>query len=170
MNDFDLCMSGLLSLEGMSFRFRPKTEEPFTIAVGVVASFKKLLPEERLRVLDSIGFSGWKKLLALSSLLAEAAINRNNPQYVEAAVGLHVIEGYRWDERENIRRLVLIAYAAKRIGIDISAVITSMLAIASAHAAKGLSDFLSRGEDVNRLAQYGIRSELNNGVFRFVPA
>ncbi len=109
------------------------------------------------------------KLLSLSGFLAEAAINKNDPQCVEVAVGLNVIEDFRNDYRENIRYLVLIAYAAKRIGIDMTAVISSMLGISSDRAEKGLSDFMSRSEDINNIILFGIRGEFTDGIFRFTP-
>lgn len=167
MDKFDICISGLYSLEEMSFRFRPKTEEPLDIAARVVFAFKDLAPTDRLRVLASVSPGGAMKLLSLSGFLAEAAINNNDPQYIEVALGLHVIEDFRTDYRENIRYLVLVAYAAKRVGIDMAVVISSMLAISSGRAAKGLSDFMSRNEDLNELTLFGIRGEFVDKLFRF---
>jgi hypothetical protein len=154
----------------MSFRFRPKTEKPFNVAASVVAAFKELSPADRSRVLNSVSLGCGRKLLSLSGFLAEAAINNNDPQLIEIAVALHVLEGFQNDYRENIRYLVLIAYAAKHVGVDMSAVISSVLAISSGCAAKGLNDFKSRSEDLNNLASFYIRGEFVDGVFRFTPA
>lgn len=170
MNHLDICLSSLRSLEEMSFRFRPKTEEPFVKAVSLAKAFQKLSSEDRSRVVDSLSPNGAMKLLSLSGFLAEAAINKKEGSLLEAAVCLHVIEDFRKDYRENIRYLVLLAYAAKEIGVDVSLVISSMLTFSSDRAAKCLSDFLSRSEDLNNLVHFGIRGELADGAFRFSPA
>lgn len=109
------------------------------------------------------------KLLGLSGFMAEAAVNADDESLIRAAILLHVVEDFRKDYRENYRYLVLIAHASKKIGVDLKSLIASVDHIASERAKKCLRDFVSRGDDLNRLESFGIKAEIADGVFHFAP-
>lgn len=170
MSYFNDCSDGLNSLAYVSFRFRPKSDE-WTRQKGALlaGNFEKLSFDERNVITEKIASGLDKKLLALSGFMAEAAINTKNASLIKCALILHVMEGFRIDYRENIRYLVLIEFAAKRLGVNFPSVVDSVTNIASHHAKQHLVDFAARDVALNMLSSFGIKEEMNNGVFRFSP-
>lgn len=158
------------SLDITSLRFRPKTNAPIENGRLIASSFEQLSESERRRISEAISPSLVMKLLGLSGYAAEASINSKDVSLIRSAIIFHVIEDFRNDYRENYRHLALIAHAAKVLGADLRSVVVSVQDIASERAGKYLHDFAFRDEGLNRLSSFGIRDEVVEGAFRFVPA
>lgn len=168
MNSSDTCLDALKSLDSLSLRFRPKTSEPIEIGRFVSASFEHASKSERGRLLAAVQPALAMKLLGLSGFMAEAAVNSRDESLIRSAILLHVIEDFRSDYRENYRYLVLIAHASKLLGVDLKSIVASIEGVASERAGKCLGDFVSRDDSLNRLDSFGIKAEIDGGVFRFV--
>ena len=166
---FDACAEILSSIDSISFRFRPLTDEPIQKAVRLANFFEKLSETERHQVCSLIKQGLNMKLLSLSGFMAEAAINKNDASLIKPAIVLHMIENFQKDYRENIRYLVLVAFAAKKLGIDFHSFVSTLLPLASEPARKGILDFSARGDDLNQLSSFGMRENIDDGTFRFVP-
>ena len=169
MNHFDICSEILSSIASMSFRFRPKTDEPFQKGLQLARAFEKLSESERNQILAQIHPGLDMKLLALSGFMAEAAINNKDISLIKPAIVLHVLENFQKDYRENIRYLVLVAFAAERLGTNFHSIVKSILPLASERARNGLVDFSARDDGLNKLSSFGIREDSADGTFRFVP-
>jgi hypothetical protein len=111
-----------------------------------------------------------KKLLAIGSFMAEEAMNTNDPRWIRASVLLHVIEDFRDDYRENLRRLILARYAAEKIGANMEGVIDEVVPYSSGRAERFLGLFSDRDGSLTGLASFGVREDFSDGRFRFVPA
>ncbi|MES2311624.1 MAG: hypothetical protein V4566_04935 [Pseudomonadota bacterium] len=159
----------LNQLSSTSLRFRPKSSEPIDNGLSITEMYEALSPNERLAVREELAPSLGPKLLALSGFMAEAAINNGDVLWLRAAIVLHLVEDFGKDYRENFRYLVLVAYAAERIGADITNIINSVLPMASVRSEGYLRDFSSRSRELNKLASFGIREELIGNHSKFVP-
>ncbi|MCA3176879.1 MAG: hypothetical protein ING36_15335 [Burkholderiales bacterium] len=169
MNYFQDCSEILNWLATVSFRFRPKSNESVKKGLLLTEAFEKLSFDERNQIIDSLPSGLDMKLLALSGLMAEAAINTKNVSFVKGALVLHLLENFRKDYRENIRYLVLIAFAANELGINFSSVVDSLANVASTRAKGHLDDFTVRDIGLNKLSSFGVKGEVMNGIFHFSP-
>lgn len=169
MNSKQSMIEALDWLDTASMRFRPKTAETLNRGLSIAKAFEALPLSDRLSIQEQMSTSLQKKLFALSGYMAEAAINDHEPRWIEAAVCLHLVEGFSKDYRENFRYLVLVAYAARRINVDLKKVIDSLLPLASEKAKSYLIDFSQRGDGVNNLSSFGVKEEVIDNKSRFVP-
>lgn len=169
MSYFKICSDALTSLDSVSLRFRPKTNEFVENGRLIAESFEKSSEGERARLLGAVSPSLAMKLLGLSGFMAEAAINSLDNSLIRSSILLHVVEDFRKDYRENYRYLVLIAYAANQLGVDIRHDFEFVEPLASERAAKFLKNFMYRDDDLNSLGAFGIKADASGGVFRFVP-
>lgn len=156
-------------LDSVSVRFRPKTGAVVESAVSLAAEVQKSTREEIELISRGLSLSARKKLLGLSTLLAEKAMNSRDVEIAHAALVLHILEGFRWDYRENIRRLVFIVYASRQIGADFADIVRSIQDLAAGEARSQLEAFLSRPEALNDLSGFGKKVEGLDGERRFVP-
>ena len=169
MDHFDVCCEILRSIALMSFRFRPKTDDPVEQGLQLSKAFEQLSEDERHQILSLIQPSLAMKLLALSGFMAEAAINNKDISLIRSAIIMHVLENFQNDYRENIRYLVLVAFAIKKLGIDFHSITSTVLPLASDRSKNSLINFLGRVDDLNNLSSFGIREEIVEGTFRFIP-
>jgi len=156
-------------LDAASMRFRPKTSEALDRGLSLAREFEALSLSDRLSVQEHIPASLHQKLFALSGYMAEAAINDHDAKWIGAAICLHLIEDFGKDYRENFRYLVLVAYAAKKVNVDLKKVIDSLLPFASERASSYLIDFSHRDNGVNNLSSFGVKEEVIDNKSRFVP-
>ncbi len=156
-------------LESVSFRFKPKSSEPFDKGLLLAKFFEGLSNTDRSSVLKRLQANTANKLLPLSAFMAEKAIDTSDSSWIRAAVILHIIEDFRKDYRENIRYLVLIAYAAKEIKVDFHQIVSSVLSLASVRTHGHMNDFLARDDELNKLESFGIKAVKVNNKSRFVP-
>lgn len=169
MSSFETCSGALGKLDSVSLRFRPKTNAPIDNGIVIATSFAQSTEKDRNRLLEAISSSLTMKLLGLSGFMAETAVNSHDESLIRSAVLLHIVEDFRKDYRENYRYLVLIAHASKMLGVDLKSIVASVEEVASERAGRYLRDFVSRDDDLNKLESFGIRADIAEGVFRFVP-
>jgi hypothetical protein len=163
------CAEALSWLSTASFRFRPKTPEPLERASALAQCFEGCGVEERAEVLQRIRGGLGPKLLTLSGFMAEAAMNSRDTSWIRSALIMHVVEDFAQDYRENIRYLVLVAHAARKLRVDLREVAKPVLPLASLRARARLEEFLARDERSNDLAGFGIREDIVEGESRFIP-
>lgn len=117
----DRCLCMLRDISQLSLRFRPKSDDPIMAFRSAMDLAAGLGSEDIARLHSDSGDALPFKLMYLSVLAAERAMNTRDPDWLQAALMGHVVEGFRLDPRENYLRLYAIAYAAYRAGLDISA-------------------------------------------------
>lgn len=169
MSYFKICSDALASLDSVSLRFRPKTNKPIENGRLIAESFENSSESERACLLRAVSPSVAMKLLVLSGFMAEEAINSLDKSLIRASMLLHAVEDFRKDYRENYRYLVLIAYAANQLGVDLRRETEIVERVASERAAKCLKDFISRDNTLNSLGSFGIKADFSSEKFRFVP-
>lgn len=155
--------------EPISFRFRPKSLEPLEKGRLLAIVFDDLSDSDRQTVVRDLQKNMADKFFALSAFMAEHAIDTKDPSWIKAALVLHIIENFRTDYRENIRYLVLIAYAAKKIGADLSKTVGLLLPLTSERARLHLKEFISRNDELNNLKSAGVKEIKTDGATRFDP-
>ncbi len=169
MDYFCACADALDSIRLVSFRFRPTNNDLVGVARLIFDSFENMRLDERQLILEMVDPTLSPKLLGLSGFLAEAAVNLNDESIIRVAITLHVIDDFRCDVRENIKILVLIFFASRKLGVDFRSIVLSLDRVCSDRSRKYLSDFLLRDDDLNRLGAFGLRGEVVDGFFRFSP-
>lgn len=158
-------------LDALGLRRRPPAEQQVELGAALARNFEKMSPPDRDREQAEIATSSMGgKILSLSGYLAETAVNRDDPAIVRIALMLHVVEDFRGDDRENIRYLVLIAHAARKLDFALGPVILSVSALGSPRAREHLQAFSRRTDEQNSLASFGVKEDGAPGEFRFVPA
>lgn len=134
--------SAQADLTELSLRRRPPAERQIDLGVDLVDSFSKMSEENRQIVQSNMAESSiGNKVLGLSGYLAEVAINKNDPAILRLAVMLHAVEGFLTDYRENIRYLVLICYACKKLHVIMDDIIVPARAIGSTLVRQRLEEF-----------------------------
>ena len=167
MNDVN---EGLRWLESISVRFRPKTNAIPESAHTFAHLFEAASPVERLTVLRTLSEKGSKKLLALSTYLAEVALNCHEVKWLRSAILMHIIEDFRTDWRENKIAFSELVYVALHINANLDQIVTELLPVASARAREYLNAFLSCDRELYTLSNFGVAVSLVDGKFRFGPA
>ena len=162
------CRELLDELNKTSLRFRPKTPDILDKGRQLALEFESLLPDERDLIKGELDSSVSSKLLSLSGYLAEMAINTKEPSWINAAITLQLIEDFRSDYRNNFRYLILIAYAANKIGANFSSIVDPILALASTRTGNYLRDFVGRDDSLNTPSSVGLRATEVEGKIRFI--
>ncbi|WP_250465080.1 hypothetical protein [Microbulbifer litoralis] len=108
-------------------------------------------------------------LISFSGEFSAKAIDTRDDAWVVKAVMLHVIEGFRFDYRENIRRLVFISYAADRISSEIESILKNLSKFIDGSVEEKLLEFFRRPKELNSLKIYGMKEVSINGKVRFRP-
>jgi hypothetical protein len=129
-----------------------------------------LSPDEiRSAIMQSVSSVAGNKLRGLSSLAAERAMNTRDDDWIRVGIVAHILEGFRFDPRENIRELVLIYHASKRIGVEFEDLCRALLRLAEGDAQFRLQEFCSRDSELNQLGCVGIKEIRIGDQIRFVP-
>lgn len=81
---------------------------------------------------------------------------------------MHILDNFEFYSRDNIRYLVLVAFASKELGFDYRACIDRIIGIAAERGAKRLMEFSARSDAVNALEKFHVRLESGDGRARFV--
>jgi len=157
-------------IDSRSTRFRPKSSELIDAGLSVVELYVGLPECDRRAISGEVSPEVGKKLIAIGSFMAEEAMNTNEPKWIQASVLVHVIEDFKDDYRENIRRLILARYAAEKIGANMGSVIDGVMPYSSERAARFLEGFRDRDGSLNELVSFGVRADFSDGRFKFVPA
>lgn len=153
-----------------SFRLRSETDTHIDLALKITDCFLALGSQDRQVALKMTDDKVSKQLLALSGLTAEAAVNKYDQDMLRTVLILHLIEGFGFDYRENIRQLILINYAATRLKVEMQKIVLPLLTFASERATEQLNNFLDRDQNLNNLSAFGIVATEVNGSFEFVQA
>lgn len=159
----------LALLKGTSLRFKPVDPEIRCLGLDIFRNYVDLSDDDRERVRASIDAACSRKLLSLSGVLAEEAMNSNDVDWIVSSIGMHVIENFRYDYRENYRQLVLAYYASSVMGAGFADLVRNIESLFSPSCAKYMRDFCSRDKSINRLWSFGIRVKVVNGRRTFAP-
>ncbi len=108
-------------------------------------------------------------LISFSGYFAAKAIDEKSPRWLERALTLHAIEGFRYDSRENIRRLVLIFHAGEKLGIDLNDLCIRLNDWWDNRVKEQMMAFFRRDRSLNSLEAVGMSEVIVNERTRFVP-
>jgi hypothetical protein len=168
MTDLAMVQAELVALETFQTRVRPKSPDFVNAAFSLARDFTKIDASDRSVVLASVTDQLRKKLWAASLYMTEMAIDRDDSTWLEAALVMHVLDNFEFDSRDNIRYLVLVAFASKQLGFDYRACIDRIIGLAAGHGAKQLMEFSARPDAVNTLENFHVRLDVIDGRSQFV--
>jgi len=159
----------LALLKRTSLRFKPVAPEIRYLGFDIFRHYVGLSDDDRERVRESIDDACSKKLLSMSGVLAEEAMNSSDVDWIAASIGMHAIENFRYDYRENYRHLVLAYFASSVMETDLADVVREIESIFSPGGAKCMLDFCGRDDAINRLWSFGIEVKMVDGRRTFAP-
>jgi hypothetical protein len=159
----------LSQLSKTSFRFKPRGPEVRALGMEIFREYRALSEDARERVRSSIDYDSSKKLLSMSSVLAEEAMNSIDVCWIEASVCMHAVEDFMSDYRENYRYLVLSSYSASALGVVFADIVDGLRLFFSPSGAMRMRDFCSQDESFKKLSSYGIQVKVVNGRKVFAP-
>lgn len=157
----------LTEIENSSARFRSKAGELADKLLSLAEIFILLSGDERKIVRDSISPDVGMKLLTIGTFAAENAMNDHNEVWLKAALISHIMEDIQTDYRENLRRLVLIDYAAKKIGANLEEIFNEVKVVASGKCRDFLESFFARDPNLNHLKSVGMKESKEDGIIKF---
>jgi hypothetical protein len=104
-------------------------------------------------------------LLGFSDRMAIIAARTKDEGALFDALLAHVLEGFRYDPRENVFRLAVVHHVANKIGLDPRAEFERAASMASPEAARELRAFLARPDELKTLKAMRVREiETPEGV------
>jgi hypothetical protein len=120
---------------------------------------------QRAAVRDLVHLDISMLLLGFGDRLAILAARTQDEALLFDALIAHVLEGFRYDPRENTFRLAVVYHVAKKLGVDPQALFLRAALLASQRGADELRAFLARSERSKSLKSMGLREvETSNGV------
>ena len=163
----DSLRSSLAFVEKMNFRHRPLDAEAIWQAKSIAEEYLQLTETEKKSAREAVTPAVAGKLISLSGLLAEFAVNSEGKEWINIGIVLQIVEDFNLDYRENIRRLVLLNDAAARLFMDFKSAIATLRPHMTERSAKGLLGFAERDERINNLRSFGVRAETSGGIFKY---
>lgn len=160
----------LNSLGELSLRFRPKSHEPVEAFRAAMELAQSLSQEDIARLRGELGESMSFRLMYLSTLAAERAMNTREADWLRAALMGHLVEGFRLDPRENYLRLRAVEYAAHRASLDLRASVRGLKSLMDKVVGKNFDNAFSvrLGERALMAANLAIETG-PGGEIRFAP-
>lgn len=167
---YERCLSILNSLGEISLRFRPKSHEPVEAFRAAMELAQSLSQEDIARLRGELGESMSLRLMYLSTLAAERAMNTREVHWLGAALMGHVVEGFLLDPRENYLRLYAVEYAAHRASLDLRASVRRLKSLMDKSVAENFANAFSvrLGERALMAADLAIETD-PDGEIRFAP-
>lgn len=167
---YERCLSILNSLGQISLRFRPKSHEPVEAFRAAMELAQRLSQEDIARLRGELGESMSFRLMYLSTLAAERAMNTREVHWLRAALMGHVVEGFQLDPRENYLRLYAVEYAAHRAALDLRANVRGLAPMMEKSVRKNFENAFSVRLGEKALMAAGLAIEtLADGEVRFAP-
>ncbi len=95
--------------------------------------------------------------LGFSDRFATLAARAKSEELLRKGYAVHSIEGFRYDERENILRLVLLTHVAKKLGLNSNELLDWTASLSSTETQRQLAAFKDRPDEINTLKTMGIQ-------------
>lgn len=96
-------------------------------------------------------------ILGFSDRFATLAARARSEEQLRKAYAAHSIEGFRYDERENILRLALLTHVAKKLGLNPNELLDWTASLSSTETQQQLAAFKDRPDEINTLETMGIQ-------------
>lgn len=109
-----------------------------------------------------------RQLASLSVVAAEQALAEKQDAWLTWALLAHDVEHFRDDPRNNLRLLVVVAYAAEHLGSEVRALFERTASMMSPRSASYIRAFIARPPSLRTLQAMGVRAETQGGRVRFV--
>lgn len=106
---------------------------------------------DREKIRENVSISLRPLLIGFSDRFAVMAERRKDVEILRKGFLAHSIEGFRYDERENILRLALLSHVSKRLGVDPRETIEWAASLSSHQGATAFKNFSVRPEKLNSL-------------------
>lgn len=167
--DYTRCLGILDSIGEISLRSGPDTHGPveeFRAAMELAHNFSR---SDIARLRSDLGEGMSFKLMHLSVLAAERAMNTRDPAWLRAALMGHVVEGFLLDPRENYLRLYAVEYAAYIARLDLRSARRQLASLMDDVARRNFAKVYSSPHGAAALELSNLRIETGaDGDLRFV--
>lgn len=167
MTAFEECQQCLAEVSATSVRFRPKTEGPILLLRRMADSAAGLSRDQLLQLRERIDLPLSSKLLYIGVLAAEKCINTRDVGWLRASVFAHVLEGFKFDYRENYLRLYASEYAGWRVGFEMPAVVDRFSALLDVLERSRFAGVFNEPHHDHALIMAQLKAIEVDGEFRF---
>lgn len=106
---------------------------------------------DRQKIRENVSISLRPLLIGFSDRFAVLGERRRDVGLLRKGFLAHSIEGFRYDERENLLRLALLSHVSKRLSVDPRELIEWAASLSSRHGATAFENFSVRPEKLNSL-------------------
>lgn len=136
---------------------------------AAIAEYEDSDEKGRQLIRNIYGENDYLKLLSLSDWLIVEAFNIHDPDLLKYSILLHSIEAFRFDQRENIRRLSLLWYVSKKVHQEPQKLFEYATTISSEKVAECFKEFIKEPDSMKSLKSMGLYIKKENGRNIFVP-
>jgi hypothetical protein len=134
---------------------RPLPTELDHIVSDLLDDFAAAPSEDREKIIDALALKQSAGLLTFAERMAILAVREGSVDRLKKAVLALVVEGFRWDERETILVLSLIAHSASKLGIEIGVLLDATKRVAPEPVARHIAQFLARTPEDRSISAMG---------------
>jgi len=130
--------------------------------------YMALSGDEKKIIYDCITEKTGRLLISYTSEMSARAIDTKDIEWLMRAILLHILEGFRFDYRENFRVLVFVYFSAQYLKVDLAEEIRKLCVFATPEAKNKLEIFFTRKPELNDLTLYGFMAKKIEGMIKFV--
>ncbi|MCH9813919.1 MAG: hypothetical protein K0U47_08260 [Epsilonproteobacteria bacterium] len=158
-------------VEHMSPYSRPKSNMPYDVRVliEIIEIYETLEKSDQAFVQDTLTDSVRKKLLYLSKLAVEKAIETKCTDLISVGLIAHIIEGFTLDYRENYRYLIFFCYAATRLETSIHQLLVQLHEMMSQEVKEMFFGYIEKSCLDKEREAYQIKEQYVDGKLTLIP-
>lgn len=168
MSNLDKAIEQLSYIEIASLRFRTGADNLIECAGNVGELFENMNLSDRSAIESLISEKLSIKLMSLGIRMAENAINTGKVSWIKYAVIMHLLGGFKYDYRDNVRYLVPVRYAGSIMGVNCSELIDGLSHLSNSQVISDLSSAFNCDVDETVLARFSLKLAKVDGVVHFV--
>jgi hypothetical protein len=169
MTPFNQYLQDLATISGMSLRFRPKTAAPALLLRSMSERAAGISRSELLQLRENIDQAMSSKLMYMGVLAAEQCVNTADPAWLRASVFAHVLEGFKFDFRENYLRLYASEYAGWLAKTDVRAAVDAFSDLIDSIERAHYEGVFDEPHQERALVMAQLKAIEVDGEFRFAP-
>ena len=122
---------------------------------------------ERELITSAFNDSHSMTFIVFSERMASLAVRSSSREILVAALVAQIIEGWRFDPRDNVLRLSLVHHSAVKLGIDPNQLFDEASRYASHEISAHLKAFINRKPDKLRIRAMGYKESSDEGGFLY---
>ena len=167
MGNLDFCLNFLNALEDGAKGKKSPINVSYDMMNEFLTFYVSISHNDRCFINDYVSDKLGLLFISYTGKFCKQAMELLDEELIKKSILLHIIEGFEYDVRENIRRLVFSYYASEVNGFNFKELCSSMYCYANEYVIKQLESFCNRDPGLNDLRNFGVAVENDKGKVRF---